>query len=296
MSISWAEDYQPVVYNFFMAGMQLVPDVRARLYDVRQSNAASEYHLGMEGTDIEGWNAYKDTGISAFADFDKGFPKTFRHGTYTRKFKLLQEYIEDGTMGVAETALRGFGISAAQKIQADAASVFVNAWSTGAYAGPDGAALCSATHPYSSGNAGTYDNTGTEAFSYTAVKNARQNLRGLTDGLGQPLMRNGTLILHPIELNDQVYEVINAQGKPGTANNDANAAAGFSSLAWDYLTDNESWFLLDPIWAKQSLLWYDRVALYNEIVERATTHVVYEFRMRYSYGFIDPRFVYGNQV
>lgn len=296
MTVSWAEDYQPIVYQFFMAGMQAVPDVRAQLYTVRQSTAAREDHIGMEGTDIEGWNVYKDTGISAYAEFDRGYAKTFRHYNYTRRFKMLQDYIEDGTMGVAETALRGLGISAAQKVQYDAASVFNNAWSTGAYAGPDAAALCSASHPYSAGNAGTYDNTGTEAFSYTALKNARQNLRALTDGLGQPLMRNGTLILHPIELNDVVFEIINAQGKPGTANNDANAATGFTNIAWDYLTDNESWFLIDPIWAKQSLLWYDRVGIYNEIVETATTHVVYEFRMRYSYGFIDPRFVYGNQV
>ena len=109
-------------------------------------------------------------------------------------------------------------------------------------------------------------------------------------------MRNGTLVLHPIQLDKVVKEVIGASGKPGGADNDANAVSGYSNLSWDYLTDDESWFLIDPIWAKQSLFWFDRVPLYNEIVERATTHVVYEFRMRYSYGFIDPRFVYGNQV
>ena len=225
-------------------------------------------------------------------------PKTFHHEEYTRNFKLLQKYIEDGGLsGIVETSLRGLGISAAQLREQHAASVFNNAWTaTAPYGGPDAAALCSATHPYSRSNSGTYDNTGTEAFSYTAVKNARVNLRALTDGVGNPLMRNGTLILHPIELQDKVDEVVNATGKPGTADNDANAARGFTYLAWDYLTDNESWFLIDPVWIKQSLFWYNRVGLYSEIVARETTHVVYQFRMRYSWGFVDPRFVYGNQA
>lgn len=296
MTIAWAEDYQPIVYDFFMSGVQMVEDVIPRLYTVKSSSAANEYMLGLEGTDVEGWNVFKDTGISAYADFDRGFSKTFHHYEYTRRFKLMQAYIEDGTMGIVEQSLRGLGISAAQKRQWDAASVFNNAWSTGAYAGPDGAALCSASHPYSAGNSGTYDNTGTEAFSYTALTSARTNLRALTDGVGNPLMRNGTLVLHPIQLDKVVREVIGASGKPGGADNDANAVSGYSNLSWDYLTDDESWFLVDPIWAKQSLFWFDRVPLYNKIVEVATTHVVYEFRMRYSYGFVDPRFLYGNQV
>jgi len=298
MTISWAENYQPVVYNMFMMGVNMVPSVIPALYNVQNSNSAFEYFLGLEGADIEGWDTYKETGSSAYADFDQGFPKTFQHYNYTRKFKLLQDYIEDGTLnGAASVALRGLGISAAQKRETDAASVFNGAFTASApYLGPDGVALCSATHDYSRSNGGHYDNTGTEAFSYQALKNARTNLRALADGVGNPLMRNGTLILHPIELSDVVNEIVGASGKPGTANNDGNAASGFSNLPWDFLTDNESWFLLDPVWTKQSLFWFNRVGLYNEIVERATTHVVYEFRMRYSYGFIDPRFVYGNAV
>ena len=298
MTISWAEDYQPVVYDFFKAGVDMVPSLIPALYNVQQSNSAFEYFLGLEGTDVEGWDTYKDTGITSYADFDRGFPKTFQHKNFTRRFKLLQDYIEDGTLNnSAQVALRGLGISAGQKRETDAASVFNGAWTASApYLGPDGVALCSATHDYSAANGAHYSNTGTAAFSYTALKAARLALRALADGVGNPLMRNGTLVLHPIELSDVVAEVINAGGKPGTADNDANAVRGFSNLAWDFLTDNESWFLIDPLWNKQSLFWFNRVSLYNEIVERATTHVVYEFRMRYSYGFIDPRFIYGNAV
>jgi hypothetical protein len=298
MTISWAEDYQPIVYSFFMMGVDMVPTLIPALYNVQTSNSAFEYFLGLEGTDVEGWNVYKDHGVTAYADFDQGFPKTFQHANYTRRFKLLQDFIEDGELnGAAQVALRGLGISAAQKRETDAASTFNYAWTASApYLGPDGVALCSATHDYSRSNGAHYDNTGTEAFSYEALKNARKYLRQLADGVGNPLMRNGTLILHPIELTDQVLEVLGTDRKPDSVLNAGTAARGFSNLAWDFLTDDESWFLIDPIWIKQSLFWFNRVALYSEIVERATTHVVYEFRMRYSWGFIDPRFVYGNAV
>lgn len=294
--IGWAEDYQPVVYRLFMAGMQAVPSLIPQLFNVRTMTGAREDYIGMEGTDIEGWNVYEQTGETAYADFDRGFPKTFQPREYTRRFKLLRKYIDDDAQGIVETSLRGLGISAAQKREFDAASVFNNAWTAGAYAGPDGVALCSASHPYSAGNAATYSNTGTEAFSYTALKNARTALRQLTDGLGNPLMRNGTLILHPIELSDTVAEIINAAGKPGTANNDANAARGFTSLAWDYLTDDESWFLIDPTWMKQSLFWLDRTPLEVRVIQETATYSVYELYMRYAYGWVDPRFLYGNHV
>jgi hypothetical protein len=282
-----------------MMGVNMIPSVIPALYNVQTSNSAFEYFLGLEGTDVEGWNVYKDTGISAYADFDRGFPKTFQHFNYTRKFKLLQDYIEDGTLNnAAAVALRGMGISAAQKRETDAASTFIYAFTASApYLGPDAVALCSATHPFSASNAATYDNTGTEAFSYQALTNARQNLRNLADGVGNPLMRNGTLVLHPIELQKPVDEVLGASGKPGTGDNDGSSARGFTGLAWDFLTNATDWWLIDPVWAKQSLFWFNRVPLGAPmIVEQATTHVVYEFRMRYSWGFIDPRFVYGNDV
>lgn len=294
MSIAWAEDYQPIVYQMFMAGMGSVPSLIPQLYDVRSSTNASEYHLGWEGTDTDGWETYEQTGQTGYADFDRGFPKTFTHKEYTRRFRLYQKYIEDDRMGIVRDSLQKLGISAAQLRERHAASIFNNAFTSGV--GPDGVVLCSASHPYSAGNSAVYSNAGALALNYTNLKATRQAMRQWVDGLGNPLMRSGKLILHPIELQDVVTEIINAQGKPGTSDNDANAAQNFTSLAWDYLVDANNWFLLDPIWMKQSLLWYDRVALYNKIVEQTTTYVTYEFRMRYSFGWVDPRFVYGNNV
>jgi hypothetical protein len=47
---------------------------------------------------------------------------------------------------------------------------------------------------------------------------------------------------------------------------------------------------------KRYLRWYNRVPLETRVVEQTSTHVIYEFYMRYSFGWVDPRFVYGNAV
>jgi hypothetical protein len=44
------------------------------------------------------------------------------------------------------------------------------------------------------------------------------------------------------------------------------------------------------------LKWYERKALEMMVVERTTTHTVYEFYMRYSYGWSDWRWLYGHEV
>ena len=142
MTMSWAEDYQPVVYNLFMMGVDMVPSLIPALYNVQTSNSAFEYFLGLEGTDVEGWNAYKTSGTTAYADFDRGFPKTFQHYNYTRNFKLLQDYIEDGTLNsAAQMAIRGLGISAAQKRETDETGRAERAHSGTSGAPASGAAL-----------------------------------------------------------------------------------------------------------------------------------------------------------
>jgi hypothetical protein len=298
MTLNWAKDYQPIVYEAFKAGMSMVENsLIPTLFDVQGSVDANEYHIGLGGSSTEVWDEYEDLGISGYMDQERGYPTTFTHTEKTARFKLLKKHIEDrGAFRVAQEALENAGLNLALKREQDAASVFNNAFSS-SFVGADGVALCSDSHPQAPDNTGTtYDNLSTNAFTYEFLKDARQQLRGLVNSFGDPLMRRGRLILHPIDLSETVDEVINAQARPGTADNDANAARGYTALEWDFLSAANNWFLIDPTWGPRSLKWYNRVLLENMIVEEATTHVVYEFRSRYSYGWTDPRWLIGHNV
>ena len=293
---TWAKNYQPVVYEWFLEGMNSVPSMIPMLFDVQTSSKLYEYSIGVGGVPVEHWDGYRLDGITRNVDVDRGYAKTFTNTEYTVRYALKKLYIQTDQLGVIQQGLNSIGVSAQQKRETDAASVFNNAFSS-SFTGPDGVSLCNASHPVGPDNTGTTrDNTGTDAFSYQAIKDARVALRALNDGQGNPYMINATRALIPIELEPQAAELFNALAKPGTANNDANAISQLGYASWDWLTDTNNWFLYDPIRIKQMLKWYNFSDLEVMIIEETTTDIVYEFKMVYSYGWRHWSFLFGNEV
>jgi hypothetical protein len=293
MAVTWAKDYQPIVYQWFLEGVDMVPSLIPTLFDVRPSSDLHEYSVGVGGIPVEAWDQYSREGKTAQVDLDRGYPKTFTQVEYPVRYSLKKILIQTDKLGVIQQGLNEVGISAQQKRETDAASVFNNSFTDGL--GPDNVYLCSASHPVGPDNSGTLrDNTGTEAFSYTAMKNARKAMRNWTDGQGNPYMVNGKLALLPIELEDQALEIFGAVNKPGSTINDANAVRNFQYATWDFLTDEESWWMLDPLRCKRFLKWYNFDEWQVMVVEETTTDIVYEFKMTYTYGWTHWSFVYGN--
>jgi len=296
MSVNWAKDYQPVVYEYFLEGLDMVPSLIPSLFDVRQSNKANEYALGVGGIPVELWEKYEQDGETASADLDRGYPTTFTHKEYTLAWPLKKKHIEDDETGLIQESFNSVGVSAAQRRETHAASVFNNAFSS-SYTGPDSVSLCNASHPVGPDNTGTTrDNTGTSALTYANVVAARSSMRAWNDGQENPYMANGRLVLIPTELESNAIEMFEALAKPGTANNDANAVRGFEWMMWDYLSDTNNWFLIDPMRSRRFLRWYNRSTMVPTVVKETTTEIVYEFRMRYSYGWTHWSWVYGNEV
>lgn len=295
MAITWAENYAPVVLEAFNAGKDMVPDMIPQLFDVKNSTKGREDAIGV-GAASGDWDAYANTGKVDNADLDRGYATMFEHEVKGLEFVLKREDIDDNNLGIVQIALQQLGISAEEKRQRDAASIFNNAFSS-SYVGADGVSLCNAAHPYGPDNeAQTYSNAGTAALTYDNVKAARLAMRKFVDSQGQKLPRKGSLILSGIELEDKLLEITAADKKPGTAENDANAIMGFKYLIWDYIDDADNWFLLDPVWTKMHLRWYNRVPLRMSLVEQNEFYAKWQFYMRYSCGWVDPRFVYGNNV
>lgn len=294
--LTYAKDYQPIVYDWFMQGVDAVPSLINELYDVQTTTDLSTYSLAVGGIPVELWDQYRQNGTAAAVEPDKGYSKTFTLVEYPVRLPIKKLYMQTDKTGLIREAVQEVAISAAQKRETDAASVFNKSF-TSTVTGPDGVCLCNASHPAGPDNTGTtFDNTGTEAFSYTAMKNARKNMRAWTDGQGNPLMAMGRIALLPIELEDQALEIFGANGKPGTANNDGSAVRQMGYRAWDYLTDAESWWLLDPVRSKRFLKWYNFGGYETMVVEETTTDIVYEFKMTYVYGWRHWSFVYGNAV
>ncbi len=297
ISENWAELLEPGLRTVFelqrdaLAAQSRIP----LLFNVQTSARAQEFNLGVGG--MSDWKPYK--GAIEYDDPEQGFKVTYTHEEFVDGFKVERKLVDDDLYNIINRRPQALAMAAMRTREKHGASVFNNAFSA-SYAGGDAVALCSASHPYSPGNASTQGNAGTTALSYDSVISTRRLMREFTDDRGELIPVNPDTILVPAELEDTAWTIVNTMNKPGTANNDANFVASRlrNVIVWDYLTDANNWFLIDSAMGKMYLNWYDRVAL--DLAMDPTSGFRLESRwrgyMRYSYGFDHWTWIYGHNV
>ena len=120
-------------------------------------------------------------------------------------------------------------------------------------------ALCSTAHTRV-GTDTTVSNSGTTALSQTSLEATRLLMRDYVDETDNLITARGDTLLVPPDLEETAWEIVNAQGKVGTADNDPNFSKGkYRIIVWDYLNDSNNWFLIDSRFAKMYLKWFDRI-------------------------------------
>jgi hypothetical protein len=108
-----------------------------------------------------------------------------------------------------------------------------------------------------------------------------------------------TGILIPPDLYDSAYEIVASQGKPDTANNNANVHFGqYEIVEWNYLTDTNNWFMYDGGMMKDfGLIWLDRIKGEFAFVEDFDTlQGKWRAYSRWGYSWVDWRWINGAQV
>lgn len=258
-------------------------------YSVRTSERAYETVARIDGLSDEGWGLFESTGQVAEVSPDMLPAKLYTPREFAQRVLIQRKLIDDGEMTRALQPVQRMAISAARKRERDAAAIFNNAFSTGAWAGPDGFALCSASHAVS--------NVTTAALTKAAVDAGIEAMLGFTDGVGNPYEAVADVLLVPTALRQEALEIAGSQLDPASANNAINTAAGLRVVVWPYLTDANNWFLIDTAAAKMSLDWIDRIMpSANREVRDETLFTSYIAYMRYVCGFNDWRWIYGANV
>ena len=105
-------------------------------------------------------------------------------------------------------------------------------------------------------------------------------------------------IVIPINLYQVLYEIIESEGQPDSANNNKNVhKGGYTGVDWEYILDTNDWWMIDSGMQKDSLTWVDRVKAEFGMVEDFDT-LIGKWRLyaRYSLGWNDWRFILGSQV
>lgn len=304
---NWAELLSPQLTEAFYLGFS--DDGRRQsqipaIFGTRDSQRAFEEHLGAGVLGSDGWN-FEASGRVQYDERNKGFLKRYTHSEFAKGIMVQRKLIDDNLTDIAFDDARALGDSAFRKREKGAASIFNNAFSaTGVgpdgmpNAGPDGVALCSASHPRSGADSAVQSNAGTSALSATNLGTTRILHQKVTDDRGDLMDVMPDELLVPPELEDTAIVAGRSAQVPGSGNNDVNPQAGrFRTIVWHYLTDPTNWFVFDSGRRRRSLLWYERIPLeFAQDGDFDTLQNKWRGYMRYSYGWRDWAWVYGHNA
>lgn len=188
--------------------------------------------------------------------------------------------------------------SFAQTQEIYGANVLNTAQTYNAAIGGDGVALCSTAHPI---DGGTFANTPTiqvdlnEASLLNAMTYIPVNF---LDQAGLKTFARARKLIVPTALEPVAIRLTKTELRPGTADNDVNAilstAGGLSEghMQWEFLTSNFAWFLLTNI---DGLSYMDRIPFETDMqVDFVTDNLLVKGYQRYSFGYYNPRSIYGS--
>jgi len=186
--------------------------------------------------------------------------------------------------------------SMANTKQVKAASVLNNAFDSN-FKGGDSKELCATDHPTLSG---TFSNElATSAdLNETSLEQSMIDIAQMTDERGMKIAARGVKMIIPSELQFTAERLMKSQGRTGTADNDINAIAAMGMIPQGYvinhfLTDTDAFFIKTDV--PNGMKMFVRAPIKTAMEgDFDTGNVRYKARERYSFGFSDPRGIFGS--
>jgi hypothetical protein len=227
----------------------------------------------------------------------QGFTTRFTHVAYALGYVVTKEELDDNLYEqVSKRRAAALAMSFRQTKENVAANIYNRAFTAG-YLGGDGVPLCSSSHPNTNG--GTWANQPAVAvdLSEAALEDAIVALMGYQNDRG--LLIN----VMPKTLHIARQEVFNAQRilqssySPGTANNDLNIIKTGNYLPGGfkvnhYFTSPRAWFIRTNV--ANGMKYYERKSIeFDQDNDFDTSNAKAKGYERYSFGWTDPRAVYG---
>lgn len=278
---------------------------RGLIFNTEPSGRAFEEAFGVGALSDEDWDFHKTKRIN-YGSVKPNFVKRWEHLEYAKGMMIERKMLDDNLFAESQLPRSEnqkpvqLADSAFLVREKSAAEIFNRATTASgvgasgfALAGPDGKALAANDHPLYPGDVGAgQDNLLALGLDATNFSLARQHGRKFTDDNGNIVQCNHNTLIVPIELEDEALTIRESGLLPGTANNDANVQKrGMQQIiSWDYLTDTNRWFLVDPSLMNEHLIWFERIPLEFKIgTDFDTFTAKYANYMRYSRGFSDWR-------
>jgi hypothetical protein len=301
MAISRAQlvkELEPGLNALFGMEYSRYENEHADIFATESSDRAFE-----EEVMLTGFGAAPTKSEGAGVSYDsaqESFTARYQHETIAMAFALTEEAIEDNLYDrLSARYTKALARSMSHTKQVKAASVLNNAFNTsGSYNGGDGVSLCNASHPTALGAA--FSNTPAVAadLNETSLEQAIIDIAAFTDERGLKVAVQARKMIIPKELQFTAERLMKTTLRTGTADNDTNAIRSMGMVPEGYkvnhfLTDSDAWFLLTD--APNGLKMFNRSPVKTAFEgDFDTGNVRYKARERYSFGWSDPRGIYGS--
>ena len=267
----------------------------AEIFDTENSDRAFEEEVMLSGF---GNANVKPEGQSVNYDAaQETFTARYTHETLALAFSITEEAIEDNLYDrLASRYTKALARSMANAKQVKAANVLNNGFDSN-FTGGDGVELFSTAHPIV---AGTFKNELSTAadLNETSLEQSLIDIAAMTDERGLKIAARGMKLIIPSELQFTAERLMKSQGRTGTADNDINAVANMGMIPQGYvvnhyLTDTDAFFIKTDV--PNGLKMFVRSPVKTSMEgDFETGNVKYKARERYSFGFSDPRGIFGS--
>ena len=269
----------------------------AEIFTTETSDRAFEEEVMLSGF---GGAAVKQEGAGVqFDQATEAYTSRYTHQTIALAFAITEEAIEDNLYDrLASRYTRALARSMSQTKQTIAANVLNNGFDTsGSFNGGDGVSLLNASHPLANG--GTFSNILATAadLNETSLEQSLIDIAGFVDERGLKIALQGRKLIIPKELQFTAERVLKSPLRTATADNDINAMMNMGMIPEGYrvnhfLTDTDAFFIITD--APNGLKEFVRSPIKTAIEgDFDTGNVRFKARERYSFGFSDPRGIFG---
>ena len=292
---SFAKALWPGVNAWYGRAYDAYPEEYTKLFEKQTSTKAFEEDVGISSF---GLAVQKSEGAPISYDSERqGFITRYQHAVYALGFIITREIMEDDQYDViGKRKAEGLAFSMRQTKEVLGANVYNRAFNS-TYIGGDGVSLINTSHPNIKGGVWSNQIATASDISEAALEQACIDIAGFTNDAGLLIAVRPEKLVIPRQLIFEAKRILGTDGRVGTDNNDLNAIKTLGSIPTvvtnHFLTDTDAWFIGTNV--QNGMKYMERRAdSFDMDNDWDTENAKFKATARYSFGWTDPRALYGS--
>ena len=271
------------------------PQEWSSLFDTSTSGKAFEEDVGTTGFGLA--QVVSEGGNVPYDNARQGFISRYNHVKYMLGFIITSEMVEDDQyMIIGKKRANALAFSMSQTKEIVGANVYNRAFSN-SYVGGDGVELCSTAHPNVTGGTWANELTTSADLSEIALEQACIDISRFENDRGLKIAVMPTTLVLPVDLQFEAERILRSPLQAGNSNNDINALRSmgkFSKVVINhYLTDSDAWFIRTNV--QDGMKHFERMGVkFTDDSDFDSDNLKYKASERYSFGWTDPRGIFGS--